>query len=167
VLREKSDAEGTVIFGRIFKGGGSPPSQDEVLEYLERSNVAYLGEEGAEAMARFESDVLSRFIDIWVREYEAMHPLPDDRARDTLTNMFMLAATHGYHTAAQEAYDRQLVATAAAADKLRRKADETHRLIAQTFSSMNEGTKTERVRRTAAALGLSESRVWEAVREID
>jgi hypothetical protein len=166
-LKEKAAAKESVIRDALFKDAGQLPSANEVAEYVTLATAADLGEEGAEALARFEVDVVTRFVEPAVRDFEALHPPLDAGAREMLGSMFRFFAVLGYHAAAKEAYDKQLAATVTAVTKSKRKAAERHSQIMDTFNSMSDGTKTDRVRRTADALELSPNTVWNVLRDID
>jgi hypothetical protein len=84
-----------------------------------------------------------------------------------LVGMLRDIAREGFRSAVIKFRDKQLNATTTAVSKSKRKAAERRRQIVETFTAMTDGTKTDRVRRTAADLELSTSLVWAAVRDLD
>jgi hypothetical protein len=166
-LKAKAAAHEAVITDRLSGRVGEFPSKRELVEYLSVAMPAEIGEDWAEALARFEAEVVPKFVTPIVGDVVSLHPSIDASARECLGNMFLFFAALGFEAAAKLAHEKQLAATVTAVTKSKRKAAERHRQIVETFRSMTGGTKTERVRRTADELEVSASAVWDALRDAD
>jgi hypothetical protein len=166
-LKEQAAIVEAEVFARLSRSAEEFPSPQELARAVELRKAADIGHEWAESLSRFAVDAVPTLVEQSIDTFDALHPIGDALARETMSYMLRHFAVLGYRAAAKEAYDKQLAATATAVTKSQRKAAERRQQIVETFTAMTDGTKTDRVRRTANDLELSKSLVWAAVRDLD
>ena len=150
---------------KIEAGVTRADSADKIHQWRAAVDEFHFGAEAAGWLRDFNESI-GPLVELLVDGYQKEHG-GDQTAKKTLSRMLRDIARDGFNFAAKRAYDKQLAATATAVTKSQRKAAERRRLIVETFKAMTDGTKTDRVRRTANDLELSTSLVWAAVRDLD